>query len=113
MQLPKHFQEADALARVTVRLVCDQERGEFDRLLEERHYLESARLSGQTLRYVAELEGQWVALVCFGAAALHLKSRDEAWLKWSPRQRARRLNLVVNNSRFLVLPQRESFPNLA
>jgi hypothetical protein len=80
--------------------------------LEERHYLESARLSGQTLRYVAELDEEWVGLVCFGAAALHLKSREK-WIGWSPRQRARRLNFVVNNSRLLILPERESFPNLA
>ena len=113
MLLPKHFKEDTVLDRVSVRLVLDQERAEFDQLLETRHYLESARLSGQTLRYVAELDGQWVALVCFGAAALHLKSRDEEWIKWSPRQRARRLHFVVNNSRFLVLPERQSFPNLA
>jgi hypothetical protein len=32
---------------------------------------------------------------------------------WSARQRARRLGLVVNNSRFLVLPERQRYPNLA
>src|SRR5262249_48830426 len=31
----------------------------------------------------------------------------------SPRQRARRLGLVVNNSRFLILPERQRYPNLA
>jgi len=69
-------------------------------------------LLGQSLRYVAELDGQWVALIAFSAAALHLKAREQ-WLRWSPRQRARRLPLVVNNSRFLVLPERQRFPNLA
>lgn len=108
----KNLDEPNMLKRVSVRLVSEEERPEFDRLLEERHYLKSARLSGQTLRYVAELDGQWVALVCFGAAALHLKAR-EAWIGWSPRQRARRLCLVVNNSRFLVLAERERYPNLA
>lgn len=104
--------EPELLKRVSVRLVREDERPLFDRLLEERHYLKSARLSGQTLRYVAELDGQWVALVCFGAAALHLKAREK-WIGWSPRQRARRLSLVVNNSRFLVLAERERYPNLA
>ena len=32
---------------------------------------------------------------------------------WTPRQRARRLGWVVNNSRFLVLPERQRYPNLA
>ena len=59
-----------------------------------------------------KLDGQYVALIAFGVAALHLKARDR-WIGWSPRQRARRLGLVVNNSRFLVLPEREKLPNLA
>jgi hypothetical protein len=104
--------EADLLQRVTVRLLRDQEREVFDRLLEGRHYLASARLAGQTLRYVAELDGQWVASLTFSAAALHLKAREQ-WIGWTPRQRARRLGLVVNNSRFLVLPERARYPNLA
>jgi len=104
--------EADHLSRVTVRLLHEQERLEFDHLLEEKHYLHEATLTGESLRYVAELDGHWVALIAFSAAALHLKAR-EARIGWSPRQRARRLALVVNNSRFLVLPERQRFPNLA
>jgi hypothetical protein len=104
--------ETEALERVTVRLLAEAERPEFDRLLREEHYLESSVLVGQSLRYVAELNGQWVALVTFSAPALHVKAR-ERWIGWSPRQRARRLGLVVNNSRFLVRPDRQRFPNLA
>ena len=106
------FDEHDLLKRITVRLLRDDERDTFDRTLEQHHYLQNAHLAGQTLRYVAELDGQWVALVCFSAAALHLKGREK-WIQWTPRQRARRLLFVVNNSRFLVLPERQRFPNLA
>jgi hypothetical protein len=74
--------------------------------------LEDSTLVGQSLRYVAELNGRWVALICFSAPALHVKAR-ELWIGWSPSQRARRLGLVVNNSRFLVLPERQRYPNLA
>ena len=112
MPMPPQLNEPDILKRVTLRLVGDDEREAFDRTLEEQHYLANARLAGQTLRYVAELDGQWVALLCFSAAALHLKGREQ-WIRWSPRQRARRLGLVVNNSRFLVLPERQRYPNLA
>jgi len=112
MPKPQQGCEADLLPRVTVRWVRDEEREAFDRLLEDRHYLASARLAGQTLRYVAELDGQWVALLTFSAAALHLKAREQ-WIRWTPRQRARRLGFVVNNSRFLVLPERQRYPNLA
>lgn len=104
--------ETDVLSRVTIRLLLDHERPRFDLLIEEKHYLHTAVLTGESLRYVAELEGQWVALLAFSAASLHLKAREQ-WIGWSPRQRARRLPLVVNNSRFLVLLERARFPNLA
>jgi hypothetical protein len=104
--------ETGLLSRVRVRLLREAERPEFDRLLQEQHYLHDSALTGQSLRYVAEVDHQWVALIAFSSAALHLKAR-EWWIGWSPRQRARRLALVVNNSRFLVLPDRGRFPNLA
>jgi len=112
MAKPCSPSEPEVLQRVTVRLLREDERPQFDRLLENQHYLASAHLVGQTLRYVAELEGQWVALLTFSAAAFHLKLR-ERWIRWTPRQCARRLHFVVNNSRFLVLPERTRYPNLA
>jgi hypothetical protein len=104
--------EPEILKRVTVRLLHEAERPQFDALLEQKHYLCSAKMVGRTLRYVAELDGEWVALACFSAGALHLKAREK-WIRWTPRQRARRLGFVVNNSRYLVLPERERLPNLA
>jgi hypothetical protein len=62
------------------------------------------------VHYVAELDGLWLASISFSAAALHLKGR-ERWIGWSPRQRARRLGFVVNNSRYLLLPARQRYPN--
>ena len=112
MSLLNAATESDVLDRVTVRLVREDEVGQFNYYLEKEHYLESSRLVGQWLRYVAEVDGQWVALLTFSAPALHLKAR-ELWIGWSARQRARRLGLVVNNSRFLVLPARHRYPNLA
>ena len=104
--------EKDFLRQVTVRLLAENETGQFNFYVEREHYLESSRFAGQSLRYVAEVDGQWVALLTFSAPALHLKAR-ERWIGWTPRQRARRLGLVVNNSRFLVLPERQRYPNLA
>jgi hypothetical protein len=63
------------------------------------------------LYYVAlDASGQWVALLVFSAAAKHLKHRDR-WIGWTPKQRSQRLSLVVNNSRFLLLPDK-TVPNL-
>ena len=112
MSTPPAATEPEVLQRVTVRLLREDERPQFDRRLETQHYLASAQLAGQTFRYVAELDGQWVALLTFSAAAFHLKLR-ERWSRWTPRQCARRLLFVVNHSRFLVLPERARYPNLA
>ena len=112
MTKPKTAPEAEFLRKVSVRLVPEEERAPFDERLEKDHYTHSARLGGQSLRYVAVVEGQWVALITFSGAAPHTKAREQK-IRWTPRQRARRLCFVVNNSRFLVLPERERCPNLA
>ncbi len=115
MTTPKTAPECDYLRRVTIRLIPPQgleERERFDALLENQHYLHSARVGGQSLRYVAEIDGEWVALLVFSGAAPHTKAR-ECKIRWTPRQRARRLCFVVNNSRYLILPERQRYPNLA
>lgn len=97
---------------VTLRPITDApERERFDQLMVEEHYLHNAHLVGERLRYVAEYQGQWVALMSWSAGAYHLKDR-EAWIQWTPKQKQRRLPLVVNNSRFLILEQFR-VPNLA
>lgn len=112
MAKPKKPSEPTILREVKVRLILPEERERFDQQIKELHYLHSARLGGQSLRYVAELNGEWVALIAFSTAALNIKAREN-WIRWTPRQRARRLGFVVNNSRFLVLPDRHRYPNLA
>jgi hypothetical protein len=90
--------EPDQLAR------CNQ-------LLDEHHYLGSPKPVGERLYYaVSDPQGEWLALLVFAAAAKHLRHRDR-WIGWTQAQRERRLSLVVNNIRFLLLPER-TFPNL-
>ena len=95
------------LGQVEVRLLETHERARFDELLEQKHYLKSARLGGRSLRYVAELNGEWIALIAFSGAAPNLKAREE-WVQWSAQQKARRLGFVVNNSRYLVSERKGS-----
>jgi hypothetical protein len=104
-------EQQQVLAGVQVRLIQPEERETFDTLLIKEHYLHSARFVGEQLRYVAVHNDQWVALLAWSAAAYKLKGREE-WIGWTDRQKKRRLSLVVNNSRFLIL---EGFhiPNLA
>jgi hypothetical protein len=99
------------LGQINVRLLEEDERERFDELLERLHYLKSARVGGRSLRYVAELNGEWIALICFSGAAPHLAGREE-WIGWSATQHARRLGFVVNNSRYLLLSDRHVYPNM-
>lgn len=96
---------------VRLRLIEPHERERFDRLLIEGHYLHTAQFVGEQLRYVAEYQGQWVALLVWSAGAYKLKLREQ-WIGWSDRQKRRRLPLVVNNSRFFI-PEPYHIPNLA
>jgi hypothetical protein len=103
--------EQALLDGVQLRLIQPEERERFDRLIVEEHYLKSALLVGEQLRYVAEFEGQWVALMAWSAGAYKLKDRED-WIGWNDKQKKRRLPLVVNNSRFLILKDFHA-PNLA
>jgi hypothetical protein len=58
---------------------------------------------GESLWYVATLQEHWVALLGWGAAALKCSARDK-WIGWPPSLRLRRLHLIANNVRFLILP---------
>ena len=55
------------------------------------------------MRHVAVLGELWVALVGWHAGAFKLKARDR-WIGWLPEQQFRRLHLIANNARFLILP---------
>lgn len=99
------------LKGVQIRLLQPEERERFDQLMGEQHYLGNAQLVGEQVRYVAEYQGQWVGLVAWSAGAYGLKLREE-WIGWNPSQKKRRLSLVANNSRFLILEGWHE-PNLA
>jgi len=104
--------EQKLLDEVTIRLLVEADQRErFDELLIQQHYLKSARVVGEQLRYVAEYQGQWVALLAWSSAAYKLKDREQ-WIGWTERQKRRRLPLVANNSRFLIL-EGYHVPNLA
>jgi len=103
--------EQHLLDGVKVRLIGDAERLRYDQYLDTQHYLKSGTLVGEQLRYVAESDGRWLALLSWSAGSYHLADRD-AWIGWSMDQRSRRLPFVVNNSRFLILDDVDC-PNLA
>ena len=106
-----HPEEQTVLDSLQVRLLEPHELERYNRLLDEHHYLGSPHPVGERRYYVVtDPQGEWLALLIFAAAAKHLKHRDQ-WIGWTDAQRERRLSLVVNNIRFLLLPDK-TFPNL-
>lgn len=105
------FIEQLRLDQVRVRPVCAHERSRWDELMACHHYLGFRQMPGESVRYVAEHHGEWVALLGWASAAFKCGARDR-WIGWTPELQWRRLPLVVCNQRFLVLPH-VRVPNLA
>ena len=102
--LPRGCRELD-LRAVRVRPTHGApEHRRWDRLVARHHYLSFQGLFGKALRHVAMLGSTWIALLGWQAAALQLAARDR-WIGWTPQQKRRRLHLVTQNSRFVILPE--------
>jgi hypothetical protein len=77
-------------------------RRQLEAALHQYHYLGYRSRVGQNLQYwVADRQDRPLACVVFGAPAWQCAVRDQ-WIGWSPRQRARRLGQIANNTRFLI-----------
>lgn len=112
LRLP-NLDEQALLKQLQVRLALPAERVRWNRLVCQKHYLKNANLVGEQLRYiVTDAQGTWLALLGWSAAAMHLKARDQS-IEWSDHQRKGRLHLLAQNSRFVILAQRQQWPNLA
>jgi len=110
----KQCSELKSLSRnpVQIRVIRAKERKRFKQLMGEYHYLGEGHSAGDTMRMVAERDGEWLGLLMWGSACYRLKPRDE-FIGWTATQRARRQKLVVQNRRFALLAERGQHPNLA
>lgn len=80
-------------------------------LLDEEHFLGSGKEAGDRCGQFILKDGEVVAVLIWCSAAWHLKKRDEL-ISWDPVTRAKRLKLVAQLRRFLVLEAHRK-PNLA
>ena len=74
--------------------------------VERYHYLGHRVPFGANLRYLvrsARASEQVLACLLWSSPAWKIAARDR-WIGWSDQQRAANLQLIVNNSRFLILP---------
>ncbi len=113
MEVPDAFAGEFSLRDVEVRPVRDAvERTRWDRLVSEHHYLPYRGLFGHSLRHVAVHGDRWVALIGWTAGAFKVGARDR-WIDWSGERQFRRLKLVSNNTRFVILCGKGGVRNLA
>ena len=67
------------LSEVVVEIVRPEEEGRFRELMQSHHYLGAMPKIGETLWYVAHVDGTWLALAVFSAPALKCRARD-SWV---------------------------------
>src|SRR5579864_6808621 len=91
------------LGSLCVRPIVDEERLGWRVYMQRYHYLGDRVIVGEHLLYAALLGGELVALLGWAGAALRAPVRD-AYVGWDDATKFRRLHLVVNNIRFLILP---------
>jgi len=97
-----------------VRLVPVTSRPEswfWNDLVHRYHYLGYKRHGGAQIRYLAYAGDKVLGCLAFSGAAWKTMPRD-AFIGWTAEQREKRLQLLVDNSRFLILPW-VRVPNLA
>ncbi len=97
--------------RFMIRPIRRGEQARWHQFMRQHHYLGFERIVGESLCYVATQGNDWVALLGWGSAALKCGPRDQ-WIGWDRARQWRRLHLIVNNVRFLILPGWHQ-PNLA
>jgi len=79
------------------------ENKQWTQYVRQYHTLGCATQFGAQLRYFIRSQGQDLGCLQFSASAWALAPRDK-WIDWTWAQKKSRLHLIVNNSRFLILP---------
>lgn len=75
----------------------------WNELMERYHYLGYTPLPGAQIRYFIRCRAGILGAIGFSAAAWKVQPRD-TWIGWSAARQKENLHLIVNNSRFLILP---------
>lgn len=91
------------LSELCVRPIAAEERLGWRLYMERYHYLGDRPIVGEHLLYAATLGDELVALLGWASAAFRAPLR-EAYVGWDEMTKRRRLHLVANNIRFLILP---------
>jgi hypothetical protein len=91
-------------SQLTLQLVREPAHAQvFAGLIGAYHYLGYQQATGAQLKYLAWYAQRPVACLSFGPAAWKLAARD-GYIGWSAQTRQARLDWIVNNDRFLIVP---------
>jgi len=102
-QTPIQCRLAD-LKPLRLTLIDDSQTALWRQFIQRYHYLGCRVPVGAHLRYfVHSAKGQILACLLWTSAAWKMAARDR-WISWTADQRARNLQFIVSNSRFLILP---------
>lgn len=101
---PKINKPVHALACVQLRIVMGRQQSRlWNEYIHRYHYLGYKPLPGAQLRYFVISENNIIALLGFGASAWQCAPRDK-YIGWTHDQRKKKLQYIINNARFLILP---------
>ncbi len=101
---PEINKPVDALPCVQLRIVMGRQQSRlWNEYIHRYHYLGYKPLPGAQLRYFVLSENNIIALLGFGASAWQCAPRDK-YIGWTHDQRKKKLQYIVNNARFLILP---------
>lgn len=105
-EVPEHAVDGalEQLGRIILEPVTEREDFRlWNGLISTFHYRGYAPFCGAQLRYLIGSARGIVGAMGFSAAALSVRDRDR-WIGWNPAQRRANRHLIVNHSRFLILP---------
>jgi hypothetical protein len=101
---PKIKKPVDALPCVQLQIVMGRQQSRlWNEYIHRYHYLGYKPLPGAQLRYFVISGNDIIALLGFGASAWQCAPRDK-YIGWTHDQRKKKLQYIVNNARFLILP---------
>lgn len=101
---PETIKPVHALPPVQLRIVKGNQQSRlWNEYIHRYHYLGYKPLPGAQLRYFVISDEQIIALLGFGASAWQCAPRDK-YIGWTHDQRKNKLQYIVNNARFLILP---------
>lgn len=82
----------------------EKDRELWNEYVDRHHYLGYKHPIGSHLRYfIVDINDRKLGCLLFSFASRILPDRDQ-WIGWDTRARKKRLNLVLNNNRYLIFP---------